>query len=578
MFFLSSPHVCADKNVGRRSRLARFTPLTFITLMALCTLAMLVSAPVFAQTQQKGVSEISNTQRLNVMRSKIETMRKSLESAMAGMPAKDPNDKSKANPDDPRERLRGLNKEVISVRGEIDDLVSKQDKSEKYDVSQLDTLETTVGELNTRVQNALQETASARTAQSTTASNYHSKAEKKKRGMIGSLNPFHKGNNEKQYADLTSGAAPGRDKVLFESGALEVRKGNHEVGRLLFTTIITTYPDSSYLPLAKLAIADSFYLEGGTSNLIQAAQAYQDWLTFFPTDPLADNAMLKVAEAEMRQMGLSDRDISHARKAEQRLKALLQQFPQTKLRGTVESRLRDTQNILAMHDLQVGDFYLAHYKLKKGGLKGAQNRYQEIIDKYPGTCFEDKALYELAFTYQEEEEPDEAAKYYQRIVRDHPNSEYAEKAKEQLNVIGAAIPETNPNKKDELPCEKLSFMQNLMQQVSGSPNVSVDHDGILITHDGAGKDLIDVAIQNNGELPAGVEPVIQRTPPARVPVTPSPQPDAANDKKKPMITIQSTPTGPQPDRLNPAVSATPVTPTGTVQPEKKPQPSPTPTP
>jgi len=30
--------------------------------------------------------------------------------------------------------------------------------------------------------------------------------------------------------------------------------------------------------MAKLAIADSFYLEGGTSSLIQAGQAYQDWL------------------------------------------------------------------------------------------------------------------------------------------------------------------------------------------------------------------------------------------------------------------------------------------------------------
>ena len=85
-----------------------------------------------------------------------------------------------------------------------------------------------------------------------------------------------------------SGVAPGRDRVLFEDAAKEVRKGNHETGRLLFTTIITTYPDSPFLPLAKLAIADSFYLEGGTSSLIQAAASYQDWLTFFPTDPLAD--------------------------------------------------------------------------------------------------------------------------------------------------------------------------------------------------------------------------------------------------------------------------------------------------
>jgi outer membrane protein assembly factor BamD len=81
------------------------------------------------------------------------------------------------------------------------------------------------------------------------------------------------GKSNDKYAELTGTVAPGRDRVLFVEAAHEVRKGNHETGRLLFTTIITTYPDSPYLPLAKLAIADSFYLEGTTSSLIQAGQS-----------------------------------------------------------------------------------------------------------------------------------------------------------------------------------------------------------------------------------------------------------------------------------------------------------------
>src|SRR6185503_787378 len=156
---------------------------------------------------------------------------------------------------------------------------------------------------------------------------------KKKKGKFFGL----LGRGDNKYEELTGTVAPGRDRVLFEEAAKQVRKGQHETGRLLFSTIINTYPDSPFLPLAKLAIADSFYLEGTTSALVQAAQAYLDWLTFFPTDPLADDAMLKVAESEMRQMGLSDRDVTHARKAEQRLKSLLQQFPQTKLRPIVEA-------------------------------------------------------------------------------------------------------------------------------------------------------------------------------------------------------------------------------------------------
>src|SRR6185369_2690947 len=222
-------------------------------------------------------------------------------------------------------------------------------------------------ELSTRVDAALQQTAGARSSETT--SNYHPK-QKGKRRLFGLL-PGKKGD---KYEELTGSVAPGRDRVLFEEAATQVRKGSLETGRLLFSTIINTYPDSPFLPLAKLAIADSFYLEGTTASLIQAAQAYLDWLTFFPTHPLADDAMLKVAEAEMRQMGLSDRDISHARKAEQRLKALLQQYPQTTLRPIVEDRLHEVQESLAMHNLAIARFYGDRVIQGKGGLKGSQSR------------------------------------------------------------------------------------------------------------------------------------------------------------------------------------------------------------
>jgi outer membrane protein assembly factor BamD len=278
---------------------------------------------------------------------------------------------------------------------------------------------------------------------------------------------------------------------------------------LLFTTIINTYPDSPFLPLAKLAIADSFYLEGTTSSLIQAAQAYQDWLTFFPTDPLADDAMLKVAEAEMRQMGLSDRDVTHARKAEQRLKVLMQQYPKSAQREDVQERLREVQENLAMHNLGVARFYYeARYNKGRGtGLKGAQSRLKEIVEKYPRFSYMDEVLFRLGTTYQLEEEPDEAAKYYQNLLRDYPNSEFADNAREQLGIIGAPVPDVDPAKKNAPRPERPTFMQNVMQQVTGRADISVSKDGILIKKDSKeGTDLIDEAIKYNGQLPANLTP------------------------------------------------------------------------
>ena len=518
-----------------------------------------------SQSAQTG---LSNLQRLDIMRSKLESMRRSLDSAIAAVNANDSGKKEK-NPDDPRERLRGLEKEVGSVLSEVNDLRSKEERADKYDTSKLDGLETSVTELNTRVESALQATAGARTAAGGT-SDYQPKPRKGKRRMFGLL----PGKSDEKYAELTGTVAPGRDRVLFIEAAREVRKGSHETGRLLFTTIITTYPDSPYLPMAKLAIADSFYLEGTTSSLIQAGQAYQDWLTFFPTDALTCDAMMKVAETEMRQMGLSDRDITHARKAEQRLKVMLQQCPQSGLRPEAELRLRQTQDNLAMHNLQVARFYYDNrYIHNKQGLKGAQDRLKEILEKYKTFCLMDEVLFRTGATFQEEEEPDEAAKYYQQLVRDYPNSEYVEKAKDQLNIIGAAIPDPDPIKKNLPVCEKPSFTQNMMQQISGNANVTTSHDGILITKKGEGNDLIDKAIANNGQLPdTGLQPVIQRAP-ARQSVsqpTPTTSPEETTNKNKIGISIQQpTTSGPVSNGNTPA--ATPGTrPRATQTPTPKP--------
>jgi len=467
----------------------------FIILALFCAAVFGLPQTAFGQ-KSGGQTELSTAQRLDVMSSKLDSMRRSLSSAVAAIPE---NKDKKANPDDPVVRLKSLEKEVSSLTSEVNDIRTKNDKAEKFDPADVDRLETSVAELNTRVETGLQQTASARTGNASASAD----KKKKKKGKLFGL--F--GGGEDKYADLTGAAVAGRDRVLFEEAAKEVRKGRHDTGRLLFATIINTYPDSPFLPLAKLAIADSFFLEGTTSALIQAAQAYQDWLTFFPTDPLADDASLKVAEAEMRQMGLSDRDISHARKAEQRLKVLLQQYPQSPLRATVEARLQEVQENLAMHNLLIARFYYdVKYSTGKGGLKGSQSRLKEIVDKYPCFSFNDEVFYRLATTYQAEEEPDEAARYYQKLVSEYPDSEFLEKAREQLNIIGAPVPE----KAVQNPCSRRpqqSFMGNLMQQVSGRADVTVNKDGILISKEGKeGSDLIDEALKYNGTLPERTTP------------------------------------------------------------------------
>jgi len=467
---------------------------THTRIFAVAITIALAAAGVLAQSRGDGTPE----QRLEVMRQKLDTMKRSLSSATSVLRSEDESVKgSKDDPESPLGRLTSLEKETSSLQNEVNSLRGKVSRADKYEMSDIDGLEDRVSLLQSRADNALLETADARAKIVSNVGQPRTPKKKKKFLWI-----FGGGGSD-EYEELIGNVTPGRDRELFIVATREVRKKNYEVGRLLFQTIVTTYPDSAYLPMAKLAIADSFYLEGRTSALIQAAAAYQDWRTFFPTHPLADRVLLKIAESEMRQIGLPDRDITRAKRAEQRLRALLQMYPDTLLRDQAELRLKEVQDNLGMHNLIVGNFYYKQaVKFEKGGLKGAQSRYLENLDKYPDFNLMDEVLYKLAITYQIEEETDEAAKYFQRLVSDYPNSEYVEKAKEQLNLIGAPIPEPKPDRTDVLPPEKASFFENFKNQFLGIYPLTIDKNGVLMTREFDEKkfELIDQIIENQGEI------------------------------------------------------------------------------
>lgn len=456
-----------------------------------------VSLNAFSQKANDGTP----SQRLDAIRQKLETMRRSLSSAISVLKDEAKDDKSKKDDkaalDTPLGRLKSLEKEVTDMQSEANGLRGKVDRSEKYEASDLDQLELAVSSLNKRVDEALLDTSKARSAPVSDVGKPR-EIKKKKIKFLG----IPIGSKRDEYEELIGSVTPGRDRELFIVATREVRKNNYEVGRLLFQTIITTYPDSPYLPMAKLAIADSFFLEGGTSSLIQAAASYQDWLTFFPTHPLADRVLLKIAESEMRQIGLPDRDSTRAKKAEQRLKALLQNYPNSGIIDEAKKRLVEVQDNLGLHNLNIANYYYNLVNQNKGGLKGAQSRFREILEKYPNFRALDEALFKLGVIYQLEEETDEAVKYFQRLVKDYPNSEYVEKAKEQLQLMGATVPIPDPARANVMPADKSGFMTNFRNQFFGIYPMTIDKDGVLMTHDFDKEkfELIDQVIESQGEL------------------------------------------------------------------------------
>jgi outer membrane protein assembly factor BamD len=314
----------------------------------------------------------------------------------------------------------------------------------------------------------------------------------------------------KQRADTNVPVSPNEqpDKILYEKSLAELKHGRYDVGRLTLQTLLNTYPDSEYLAKAKLAIADSYYRQGGIAGLTQAEAEYTDFQTFFPTAPEAPEAQFRVAMAHFRLMGKPDRDLTEARLAEVELKEFLTRYPDNALVPRVKGRLREVQEVLAQGDYEVAQLYFEHH-----ANLAARSRFQEIADQYPNFSRADSACWYLAETLNRLRKPKEAIPYYGRIITDYPLSPLVPDAKQKLAAVHQPIPQPTKAMLARAQADQArdihdSLYDKLVGVFSSSPNLSATRHGPVLLGPQPG----EAEMAKNPASPAGgntiaVEPV-----------------------------------------------------------------------
>ena len=277
-------------------------------------------------------------------------------------------------------------------------------------------------------------------------------------------------------------AIPGRDKELYEDATAKAQKGRYDESRLLYNVVITTYADSEYLPLAQLAIADSFYLEGGTSNLEQAIGGYKNFSQYFPTHPKICEVKHKIAQSYMRQMGAYNRDATNAKKAYQQLLSAEQSCSRSEVLPMIQRDKQDVQQVLGLYELTIAKFYINN----RAAYKAGESRLRDIISNYPLFGYFDESLYLLGVSLVEQEQPEEASEHFTRLVRDYPNSEFSKKGKEYLEKLGKPIPAAaNDNPAPERPS-----MMGKFGLIIGRNGLDISKDGVLLSKKGDEKEEV----------------------------------------------------------------------------------------
>lgn len=263
------------------------------------------------------------------------------------------------------------------------------------------------------------------------------------------------------------------DKVLFDKAIQDLEKGRYQVARLTLQTLINTYDTSEYLAKAKLAIADSWFREGGAHGLAQAEAEYKDFILFYPTLEEAAEAQSRICMIHYRQMEKPDRDPKHALRADDECRQLMVQFPNSKFAPQMQQRLREVQEVIAEGEYRVGDFYF-----KKGSYPASVNRLDTLVNHYPLYSKADQALWRVGEGYAKmgPRFQQQAAEAFQEIVRNYPLSPLVEDAKKRLRQMEREIPEPDPvaiaRMEYELEnAEPLGLMGRFWGVFKKSPNV-----------------------------------------------------------------------------------------------------------
>jgi outer membrane protein assembly factor BamD len=227
-------------------------------------------------------------------------------------------------------------------------------------------------------------------------------------------------------ATLACKGGPKQDPILALSADESMAEGKEMMeeekygrARPYFVHAFEVEPNSVTGREALLLAAETYYLEGGRTNLVQAEAKYRDFLNRFPTSDRAAYAQFRVAASLAKRMERPDRDQTTARDALAAYEDLLRLYPTTEYAAQARDEMRLVRDNLAEHEYQVGRFYLRY-----GIPAAAVDRLELLLETYPDYGEKDKALFFLGQAYAAAKRPEDAEGAFGRLRRQYPDSPY----------------------------------------------------------------------------------------------------------------------------------------------------------
>jgi len=243
------------------------------------------------------------------------------------------------------------------------------------------------------------------------------------------------------------------DEIIWEAGQKALEKKNWDSARQYFRRIVDAFPQSNHQPDARIALADSYFAEGGTANYVLAVSSYREFLTLYPQHPKSDYAQFRAAESYFKQKNSPDRDQTATLQALEEYQRLLDVYPESAHVEAARERIQACRQALARANFQVGYFY----QKTRQAWRAAIGRYEVILSEYPDFDRADEVLYRLAECLGNAGRYAEARPHLARLQAEFPESPFLEPARKleatfpPPGVPAAPLPVAPPEKKPAEP-------------------------------------------------------------------------------------------------------------------------------
>jgi outer membrane protein assembly factor BamD len=174
------------------------------------------------------------------------------------------------------------------------------------------------------------------------------------------------------------GAPPPLGEIeLFEEANNEFERGRFSMAASHYQELLEQHPFSDLAEVARLRIAHAYYLN---HNFDRAIAAFDDFERLHPASPLMGFVEYSIGMSHLDQIRPADRDKSAAQNALRQFKRVRDRYAGSLYGRLANFRIGECEEILASHELVIGDYYR-----RVGKLSAGRQRYGYLVETYPNT-------------------------------------------------------------------------------------------------------------------------------------------------------------------------------------------------